>query len=218
MNRRSLLLAMGLAMLVVPAHAADTVADRVFGANLMAGITQPTMLRYRFEMSGKDIVPPFTSQIAVDVRDVGKDGAKSVFIDMFEGANHREFGPIAAQDQNPLVLVFLQRDVTQMANLTGGAAMYFQQQIRRGFSDPATTEPFEVVLGERKLAGPRVVMKPFANDPRIESFPQFKQKSYEFIVAAGVPGGIYRLGSLVPGPDGATTILQETVTFEEAKS
>jgi hypothetical protein len=33
-----------------------------------------------------------------------------------------------------------------------------------------------------------------------------------------VPGGIYRLGSLVPGPDGATTILQETVTFEEAKS
>ena len=43
-----------------------------------------------------------------------------------------QFGPIAAQEQNPLVLVFLQRDVTQMANLTGGAAGYFQQQIRRG--------------------------------------------------------------------------------------
>ena len=144
-------------------------------------------------------------------------GGKSVFIDMFEGADRRQFGPIAAQDQNPLVLVFLQRDVTQMANLTGGAAGYFRQQVRRGFSDPAVSEPFEVTLGDRKLAGTRLVMTPFANDPNIDRFPQFKGKSYEFIVADGVPGGIYRLGSLVPGPADGQVILQETVTFEGLK-
>ena len=69
-----------------PAWAADTVADRVFGAGLLAGVTEPTVLRYRFEMSGKDIVPPFASHIDVDVREVAADGGKSVFVDMFEGA------------------------------------------------------------------------------------------------------------------------------------
>ena len=216
MNRRGLL-ALGLALLAAPAWAADTVADKVFGAGLLAGVTEPSVLHYRFEMSGKDIVPPFASHIDVDVREVAPDGGKSVFIDMFEGANRRQFGPIAAQDQNPLVLVFLQRDVTQMANLTGGAAGYFQQQVRRGFNDPAVVEPFEVTLGDRKLAGTRLVMTPFANDPNIDRFPQFKGKSYEFIVADGVPGGIYRLGSLVPGPADGQAILQETVTFEEVR-
>ncbi len=216
MNRRGLL-ALGLALLAAPAWGADTVADKVFGAGLLAGVTEPSVLHYRFEMSGKDIVPPFASHIDVDVREVAPDGAKSVFIDMFEGANRRQFGPIAAQDQNPLVLVFLQRDVTQMANLTGGAAGYFQQQVRRGFNDPAVVEPFEVTLGDRKLAGTRLVMTPFANDPNIDRFPQFKGKSYEFIVADGVPGGIYRLGSLVSGPADGQAILQETVTFEEVR-
>ena len=216
MNRRGLL-ALGLALFAAPAWAADTVADKVFGAGLLARVTEPSVLHYRFEMSGKDIVPPFASHIDVDVREVAPDGAKSVFIDMFEGANRRQFGPIASQDQNPFVLVFLQRDVTQMANLTGGAAGYFQQQVRRGFNDPAVVEPFEVTLGDRKLAGTRLVMTPFANDPNVDRFPQFKGKSYEFIVADGVPGGIYRLGSLVSGPTDGQAILQETVTFEEVR-
>jgi hypothetical protein len=213
---RRALLALGLTfLLAAPAAAADTVADQVFGSGPFAGVSEPGHLRYRFEMSGKEIVPPYASHIDLDVREVAADGAKSVYVNMFEGANRREFGPIAAMDQNPLVLVFLQRDVTQMANLTGGAAGYFQQQVRRGFSDPAVVEPYEVTLGDRKLAGRRVVMKPFAEDPRIDSFPQFRGKSYEFIVAEGVPGGIYRMASLVPGPDGGPPILQETITFEE---
>ncbi len=213
---RRALLALGLVLpLAAPALAADTVTDQVFGAGLFSDIGKPGHLRYRFELSGKEIEPPYASHIDLEVRDVAADGAKSVYVDMFEGANHRAFGPIAAMDQNPLVLVFLQRDVSQMANLTGGAAAYFQQQVRRGFNDPAVVEPFEVTLGERKLTGRRVVMKPFANDPHIDRFPQFKDKTYEFVVADGVPGGVYRLGSLVPGPADGPAILKETVTFEE---
>lgn len=210
-------LALSLALLAAPASAAETVADRVFASGLLAGVTEPTLLHYRFEKSGKDVDPPYASHIDVDVREIAPDGAKSVFVDMFEGADRRQLGPIAARDQNPLLLVFLQRDVTQMAALTGGAAVYFQQQIRRSFNDPALSEPFEVSLGDRKLAGRRLVMMPFANDSRIDRFPQFKAKAYEFIVADGVPGGIYRLGSLVPGPSDAQAILRETVTFEEAR-
>ena len=214
MNRRALL-ALGLALLAAPVWAAETVAERVFGAGLLVGVTQPTTLRYRFEMTGKDVAPAYSSHIDVAVREVAPDGGKAVYIDMFEGAAARHFGPIEARDQNPLILAFLQRDVNQMANMTGGAALYFQQQVRRGFSDPAQSEPYEVVLGDRRLEGRRLVMRPFADDPNIGRFPEFKDKAYEFIVADGVPGGIWRLGSMVPGPVEGEVILQETVTFEE---
>ena len=75
-------------------------------------------------MTGKGIEPPFASHIDLDVREIAADGAKSVFVDMFDGRQPAcRSGRSPRVDQNPLVLVFLQRDVTQMANLTGGAAV-----------------------------------------------------------------------------------------------
>ena len=168
-------------------------------------------------MQGKGIEPPYASHIEMDVRTVAQDGAKSVFFDMFDGANRREFGPMAAQEQNPLVIVLLQRDVNQMANLTGGAAGYFQKQIRKAFNEDAESEPVEVELDGRKLPGTKLVMRPFHDDPNIGRFPQFRDKSYEFVVADGVPGGLYQLSSRVPDPKDGHLILEETVTFKEVK-
>ena len=119
-----------------PAGAA-TVADQVFGAGLMDDVRQPTVLHYRYEMRGQGIEPAITGPIAMDVREVKEDGDKQVFFDMFAGADRRQLGPVAAHEQNPLVLLLLQRDVAKMAKLTGGAAGYFQQQVRRSFNTPA---------------------------------------------------------------------------------
>ena len=205
-----------LVLLAGGALAAETVADRVFGAGLFGDVTQPTKLRYRYEMTGQGIDPPVASHIDLEVREVGADGAKSVYVDMFEGANHRELGPIASKEQNPLILVFLQRDVNQMANLTGGSAMYFQQQIRKAFQDEAESAPVEVTLGDHKLQGRRLVMRPLAHDPRLNRFSQFKDKAYEFVVAEGVPGGVYSLASRTPDPRDGHLVLAETMTFQEA--
>jgi hypothetical protein len=167
-------------------------------------------------MTGQGIDTPYASHIDVDVRDIAADGGKSVYLDMFEGADHRSLGPIAAREQNPMVLAFLQRDVTRMAKLTGGAAVYYQQQVPRAFTQAAESEPFEVGLGDRKLPGLRLVIKPLANEPHIGRFPQYRDKTYEFVVADGIPGGIYRVASRTPDPKDGHVILEETVTFKGA--
>ena len=219
MNLRVTLAVAALLASATPAPAAaETVTGRVFDAGLMADVRQPTVLRYRYELHGQDIEPPFTGQVEMDVREVAADGQKSVFFDMFEGPNRRQFGPMAANAQNPLVIVFLQRDVSQMANLTGGAAGYFQQQIRKAFNQPAEAEPVEVELDGRKVQGTRLVIRPFRDDPNVARFPKFKDKAYEFVVADGVPGGLYRVASRVPDPQDGHLILEESVTFAEVKS
>jgi len=59
------------------------------------------------------------------------------------------------------------------------------------------------------------VIRPFAHDPNIERFPKFKDKAYEFVVAEGVPGGLYRIAARTPDPADGHLILEESVTFEE---
>jgi hypothetical protein len=200
-----------------PAPAAETVAQHVFDAGPLADVQEPTAFRYRFEMQGETIQPAYHSHVDMDVREIDADGGKKVFFDMFEGANRRQFGPMAAKDQNPLVIVFLQRDVSQMGNLTGGSPNYFQQQVRKAFNDPAEVEAIEVPVGDRKIRATRLVIKPFRDDPNIARFPKFKDKAYEFVVADEVPGGIYRLASRTTDPGDGHVILEESVTFEEVR-
>lgn len=214
--RRPPLPALALAALLASASplAAETVTHRVFEAGLMDGVSGPTVLRYRFEMQGATIQPPYRSHVDMEVREVGAGGEKKVWFDMFEGPNRRQFGPMAAREQNPLIIVFLQRDVSQMGNLTGGSANYFQQQIRQAFNKEVEAEAIEVSMGDRKLPATRLVIRPFRDDPKIDRFPRFKEKAYEFVVAEGVPGGLYRIGTSTPDPGSGQVVLEETMTFE----
>jgi hypothetical protein len=197
-----------------PATAADTVADRVFGTGMLADIANPEILRYRYELTTEASPQPYNTGVTVDIREIAADGAKKVFFDMFEGQNRRQFGPMEAREQNPLVIVFLQRDVTEMGNLTGGSSLYFQQQIRKAFNGPAEVSSVDVELDGRKIAATRLLIRPFRDDPNVERFKQFRDKAYEFVVTPEVPGGLYRIGSSVPDPkrEGGT-VLGESMTF-----
>ena len=195
-----------------PAFAADTVADRVFGASLLSPVTRPVVIEYRYELKGQTIEQPVSSRVEMAVREVSPEGDKKIWFDMFEGASRRQFGPTAAREMNPLVLVFLQRDVTGMGNLTGGASGYFQQQIRKGFGEPAEVTPLEVDVDGRRVQATRIVMRPFRGDASIERFPKFRDKAYEFVVAAEVPGGLYRIASVTPDAAGGI-VLEESMTF-----
>ena len=208
-----LLLALPLACLVATqALAQDTVADKVFGANLLAGVTSPITLRYRYERRGGTMEEPLGSPVAMDVREVAQDGRKKVWLDLFEGPSRRTMGPMDARQQNPLVLVFLQRDVARMGSLTGGAAGYFQQRIRRSFSEPAEVSALQVEVDGRAVQATRVIIHPFRADPAIERFPGFRDKAYEFVVAPEVPGGLYRIAASTPDDQGRT-VLEESMTF-----
>lgn len=203
-----------LSLLWAGGAAAETVTAKLFDATPMRSIGEPTKLHYRYEMSGSSIGRPFTSSIDVDVREVAADGSKKVWMDLFEGENARHFGPVEAKGQNPLVLVFLQRDVHQMGTLTGGAAGYFQQQLRRSFNAEADTAPVQVSADGQDRTATRLTIRPFEADPKIDRFPKFRQKSYEFTVADWVPGGIWQLSAITPDVATGEVILRETVTFD----
>jgi hypothetical protein len=193
---------------------AETIAGSVFEPGFLARLEAPATFRYRYQMAGTVLEQPYASQVLMELREGTGEGQKAVYFDMFEGPSRRQFGPMEAREQNPLVIVFLQRDVAQMGRLTGGAAVYFQQQVRRAFNEPAETGAAEIELDGRKVAAKRLVIRPFAHDPNIARFPEFRDKAYEFVVAEEVPGGIYQIAARTPA-EGGKMLLEESLTFEE---
>lgn len=198
-----------------PQPAADSVTAVVFGAELLADLEAPVTLRYRYEMRGRDIDPPFTSRADMMVENGTTPGHKTVDFDMFEGADRRLYGPLQASTQNPLILVFLQRDVQTMAGLTGGSGNYFQQQLRRAFNRPAEITKETVEHDGRTLEVTRAVLVPYADDPSIDRFPQFRDKVYEFWVTPALPGGLWRISTSTPDVETGEVILEESLTFEQ---
>ncbi len=190
-----------------------SVQEVVFAPGFLAAVDRATVLRYRYEMTGKAMDRPYRSAAKLEIREVFPDGRKLAWLDMFEGANRRQTGPLPTVDQNPLLLAFLQRDTVTMGNLTGGTPGYFQQQIRKAFNQPQTVETTTVNWQGRTVAARTVRLRPFLADPSIERFPQFRDKEYEFTVSPEVPGGLWRLRVRLPDTAG-TTFLEESLTLE----
>lgn len=190
-----------------------SVQEVVFAPGFLAAVDRATVVHYRYELAGKAMDKPYRSTARLEIREVLPDGRKLAFLDMFEGANRRRTGPVPTVDQNPLLLAFLQRDTVTMANLTGGAAGYFQQQIRRAFNQPVRVETTPVTWGGRTIEARTVRLRPFLADPSIERFPQFRDKEYEFTVSPELPGGLWRLRVRLPDTAGVT-YLEESLTLD----
>lgn len=218
-RRDGLVLAAGLLLgpMLPAARAAAraTVTELVFEAGLFANVEPPSELHYRFEMNGRDMKEPAVDHALMKVRRAEGEQGKEVWLDLFTGPSARHLGPLAARRQNPLVLVFLQMDVGEMGRLTGGAPGYFQRRIRRAFSAPAAGEEVTTVrVGGAATPARRLTMRPFSDDPEIARFPVFRDKTYEFVVAPDVPGGLYRIGASTPDPRTGEVILEKSLTFE----
>lgn len=198
--------------------AEDTVTRLVLEPGRFAAVTPPRVLRYRFEVKGQDIAPAPGQPVQLEVRKAEKEEAgKEVWLDLFEGPARRSFGPVAAREQNPILLVFLQLDTNEMGSLTGGASGYFQQQIRRAFNHPAPVEPVTIELDGVAIAGVRIVIRPFRDDPRIDRFPAFREKAYEITVSDGVPGGLWQFVTRTSDPRTGAIVLEKSLTFEAAE-
>ncbi len=193
-----------------------SVQEVVFAPGFLAKVDRTLVLRYRYEMSGKAMDRPYVSRARLEIREVLPDGRKLAWLDLFEGSNRRQTGPIPTVEQNPILLAFLQRDTVSMANLTGGAAGYFQQQIRRAFNDKVGVETTPIVWQGRTIEARTVRLRPFLADPSIARFPQFRDKEYVFTVSPEVPGGLWQLTIRLPDTAGVT-YLEETLRLEAAE-
>lgn len=210
-------LALGI---VAPAAAADDQLPplspaqiALFESNHLKSISKPVRLDYAFEHHGG--AGDFDDKVSETIREVHEDGGKDVAVEFLSGEHQTNFPPVTGFHGNPVLMYFLEHDVMELHQATGGAATYFRNRIRRAFFDGADVHPTEVTVDGKTRAATEIVITPFRNDAQIARFPGVADKSYRFVLCDAVPGTIYQISTSVPKPAAPTggAAFDETMTY-----
>ena len=213
------------------AQAISLAETLLFQTNHLHNVGAPLTLTYAFHKTGS-LEPGFDDQVEVILAD-GKPGAlpdgaseskpggkpdlkPSVTMQFLSGARQRKTPDAENAEGNPALLGFLERDIAEMQRLTGGSGNYFRKRIRLALADGAQVRPARFTYAGKALDGREVSIEPYRNDPLAKRFERYVPKRYTFVVSAQVPGGVYRMGSMLAGPAGGAPLMEETLTLVSA--
>lgn len=185
----------------------------LFETPYLSELAVPSTLTYGFRRTASD-GSGFDDRIILKVVEDQGQGRRKAAFEFLSGKAQMPFQPKEGVQGNPLIMMFLQRDVLLMARNFGGDYHYFRVRILGALRRAARARSVAVDFQGSETEMTRVTIEPFLNDPERARFADEAGKRYEFTVSSSVPGGIYRLRSLVPNGSGGAPLVEETVTFQ----
>jgi hypothetical protein len=188
-------------------------AERLlFLSTHLKGIQPQTELDYALDRSG----PPAKEKDTVKVLVVSADNAKG------DARVTDHAGKVDVPDNglpcNPVILYFLEHDIAEMEQLTGGQRRYFQQRVRLALAaGPAIATVVRDAQGQ-KVTAKQIVIQPYLDDPNSARFSDYTGKRYTFVFSEAVPGQVLLIRTEVPGAnnDFAHPMQTETLSYQGA--
>lgn len=194
-----------------------TATALIFSEPYLKKLGHPASIAYHYShktLNPNEYGAAFNEDVTVNVNPPSTaQGFNSVGIAMKTKGRNYELGPFENTSGNPVVMMFLERELSQMRSKVGGAPVYFRNTIRRAFREKAEIEETTVNLNGEQVPATRVTIRPFVDDQNAGRFGKFQGKVFETVVADAVPGGIFAMKSFVPGESGddpnlVTNVLQ----------
>ena len=217
---RSLITAILILFGAAAAQAADTPQKLLFDTPYLTELKVPSSLSYTYRhqaAEAKQFGKPFTDTIAIDLSKPDNPAhVNQVSMRIFTGERARALGPNVDMKGNPIIMIFLERDLWEMKRRVGGEPIFYRNKIRRALREAATVEKVELAFEGKKVPGHKVTITPFADETENRRLERFLQKRYEFTVAAAVPGGFYKVRSSVPlkGESGKA-LVEDELTYSK---
>ena len=177
------------------------------------------VLVFDYRYDGSLLDKPFDDSVRLAFTRHTNDRAFDVDATLFPATRNLEIGPMSAAVANPILVIFFQRDASQMSNGTGGNQNYFRNTIRRVLEtpDPESVHDTTITFAGQQVAASEISFRPFANDPNRARLRAFADKSYRVIVSDAVPGGVYEVQTETPQEDGKGVLLRETYRLREVQ-
>lgn len=185
----------------------------------LAQVKAPTRLAYSFVRSGT-YEQGFTDTVQLDLVRVKPNGLKDGMLRFFTGERNFPVPPAEDTDANPVLKIYFQGDVYEMNRLTDPDGKsrerwrYFQRRIKLALSESATITPTEIEFEGKKVAGKKIQFQPFVKDPKRAEFEKFADKAYAVTVSDQLPGYVYKIETVIPGPSGQPPLVHEVLTLD----
>ncbi|MET0080938.1 MAG: hypothetical protein ABW119_20960 [Candidatus Thiodiazotropha lotti] len=185
----------------------------IFFKDHLQGVTKGSQLNYEFTSITDE--ERFQDTIVVRVTNIVSKGKRDLEFDFLSGENHIDFTPAKSYTGNPVIIHFLERDISLMSKDTGGWNGYFRNKIRNSFRKPAHIDEVTFEFNGKQVKGTEIVITPFLGDPNSRNFKLYTNKRYEFLFSDKVPGGIYRIRTQVVSDNGEQLLINEDMKFKE---
>lgn len=197
--------------------AASDAAALLFERAQLAATTPGETLAYRYARKASDaeLGASFDDHITLKVEARAEGGpkeARDVSVDFFSGERHRAAGPFAGITGNPVLILFLENHVRDLATRLNGNPRYFKSAIRAALRDKAEVTPAAVQVGDATHQGWRITVRPFAGDANAKRMRGLDGLTYAFEVAPDVPGEIAAIKITADAPAGR--LLEEELTYD----
>ncbi|MBW9275168.1 MAG: hypothetical protein K1563_15920 [Candidatus Thiodiazotropha sp. (ex. Lucinisca nassula)] len=199
---------------VLPPPKLNEAQKLVFFKDHLKGVPKGSRIDYGFKSMTKD-ADSFSDSIEIKVTDVVAEGKRDLEFNFLTGSHHIDFSPAKAYTGNPVIIHFLERDISKMAKNTGGNIGFFRNRIRNSFAKPMVVREIDFKLNGKAISGTEIVITPFVADPYAENFKLYVNKRYEFIFSDQVPGGVYRIHTKVPSDSGDSVLIDEDMIFRQ---
>ncbi|HET9642800.1 MAG TPA: hypothetical protein VFP68_05480 [Burkholderiaceae bacterium] len=176
----------------------------------LSNIEPPRTLHYRYVRTtprGRtedDVTLSFTES--------GPHQCCSVHGQYLSGAQALNLPDMAEARSNPVLLYFLEHQVRQLQQRTGGNAAHFRRIARMSIAESATITPGSIQWQGKEVAARTVRVKPYVNDPYRQRFAAEAGTEYSFVLADAVPGAVYQLRAAVTDPRAAR---EEVLTLDD---
>lgn len=176
--------------------------DLIFSEPYLKKLEHPSTISYSYTHGTKtpsEYGAGFKEAVTVHVRQPTLEGGfNSVSIALRSDQRDYDLGPFENTSGNPVIMMFLERDLNQMRSRVGGAPVYFRNTIRRAFREGAEIADTTVEINGEQVAAKRITIRPFKGDRQAMRFGKFQGKVFETTVTDAVPGGIFTMKSFIP--------------------
>lgn len=157
----------------------------------------------------------FDDRITMTAHAVSGSDAKRVEFDLPAGSSQKPVPAVERARGNPMIMVFLQSDVLELAEATGGHWRYFQKQMKLALEHDARVEPVSIDFQGQSIEGHRITVQPYAKEQaRRKELGPYRNKTYEFLLSDELPGEVFELRSTTPAGEGSEAPVVRQVTLQ----
>lgn len=191
-------------------------SDLLFETPQMKNVPPGTKLTYgyirRSGISKGPFGPPMDDTIKLGVEAGKSADSRDIRVEMFSGTNRFPAGPFEDMPGNPVMTLFLEHHLIDMARVLSANPRYIKNAIRKGLRENATVTPTTVDYKGQKVSAWRIETQPFLEDRMKERMRGMENIRYTFVTSDSVPGELVSIEAQSKNAEGGE-LLEESLTY-----
>lgn len=219
MQRAALASALALMIAAAPGGATSMDGEAIYDLLFRDG-TLDSVDRYSVLVYDRDVTNRLRPETAI--RDTGEIALRigqapdmeMAELEFRQDGRHRAMGSFPASVGNPMIMVFYESVVRDMAETAGGSQFYIRNRIKEALIAPAEVEPGSARVDGAQVETRTIRMHPFEEDPNADRMMGFGDLVLHVTMSESVPGWYVSLVAEAPAPDGSGPVYRSSIQFD----